>query len=475
MFPKRNRPHACASSFPSGWRDTLATWRKILSLGLPSLFAFATMTLTGTIVLIMIGDLGYLAIAVMGVVNIIMYNVWALFSGIGHTVNYLVAQNYGAGDMAKGMQRTQIALLWSIVIAVLVAAFGWAGSETVLRLTGGSEELVAAGTEFLQLRFYAMSFGIMSFVFHGFFRGVGNTRVSMVVSVVSNAIILTLCYVWTYGHLGFPALGLAGAGYAFLVGEALQLVICALVFWGLMHRPFGTRRILSLSWREAGLMARESGKLGLMEFSMSISMYIFTMFVARLGDRALAANEVSLNVMSLGFMPAFAFGTTATILVGQAVGRGDGLAARRAGTDTAILGALFLFLLGTVELIFAEPIARIYTDDPEVYKLAAFLISISAYLQIFDGLFNFYAGGLRGIGDTSFLMKVSLLLNFAYFVPVTWLFVQVLGWGSVGAWVALYTFVTLLGLAVTIRYYRNDWSAVRMREAQPAKGGQGGR
>src|SRR5690606_30165219 len=163
------------------------------------------------------------------------------------TVNYLVAQNYGAGDMAKGMQRTQIALLWSIVIAVLVAAFGWAGSETVLRLTGGSEELVAAGTEFLQLRFYAMSFGIMSVVFHGFFRGVGNTRVSMVVSVVSNAIILTLCYVWTYGHLGFPALGLAGAGYAFLVGEALQLVICALVFWGLMHRPFGTRRILSLS------------------------------------------------------------------------------------------------------------------------------------------------------------------------------------------------------------------------------------
>jgi len=453
-------------------RRLMATWKQILSLGLPSLFAFATQTLTGTIVLIMIGDLGYLAIAIMGVVNIIMYNVFALFSGIGHTVNYLVAQNYGAGDMDKGLQRTQIALLTAFVVAILVAAAGWAGSEAVLRLTGGSADLVETGTEFLQLRFYAMAFGTMSFVFHGFFRGVGNTRVSMIVSVVSNVTIIALCYAWTYGHWGFPALGLTGAGYAFLAGEALQLVICATVFWGLMHKPFGTRRILRLSWREADLMARESGKLGLMEFSMSVSMYIFTMFVARLGDHALAANEVALNVMSVGFMPAFAFGTTATILVGQAIGRGDWKAARQAGTDTAILGALFLLILGTAELIFAEPIARIYTDDPAVYELAAFLISISAYLQIFDGLFNFYAGGLRGIGDTSFLMKVSLLLNFAYFVPVTWLFVQVLGWGSIGAWVALYTFVTLLGLAVTVRYYRNDWSAIRMREARPAEGGR---
>lgn len=455
-------------------RHTLSTWKQILTLGLPSLFAFATQTSTGTIMLIMIGDLGYLPIAIMGVTNIIMYNVFALFSGIGHTVNYLVAQNYGAGDMAKGLQRMQLALLTAFGVALLIAAAGWTGSEAILRLTGGSAELVAAGTDFLEIRFYAMAFGIVSFVFHGFFRGVGNTKVSMIVSVVANVLMIALCYGWTYGKWGLPELGLMGAGYAFLVGEALQLLMCAFIYWGWMHRSFGTRRLSSLSWPEAGLMARESGKLGLMEFSMSVSMYIFTMFVARLGDQALAANEVALNIMSFGFMPAFAFGTTATILVGQAVGRGDGGAARRAGTDTAVLGVIFLVLLGTAELIWAEPIARIYSDEPAVYELAAYLISISAYLQIFDGLYNFYAGGLRGIGDTSFLMKVSLALNFLFFVPVTWLFVDWLDWGSIGAWVALYSFLTLLGLSVTMRYYRNDWNAVRLREAGAADAGRTG-
>jgi Na+-driven multidrug efflux pump len=66
----------------------------ILKLALPSILSFATITLTGTISLIMVGQLGAIIIAAVGVSNIIMYNGWALFSGTGLTVNYLVAQNY---------------------------------------------------------------------------------------------------------------------------------------------------------------------------------------------------------------------------------------------------------------------------------------------------------------------------------------------------------------------------------------------
>jgi MATE family multidrug resistance protein len=203
----------------------------------------------------------------------------------------------------------------------------------------------------------------------------------------------------------------------------------------------------------------------LMEFSMSISMYIFTIFVIRLGTVPLAANEVALSIMSFGFMPAFAFGSTATILVGQEIGRGRPLEARREGTHTAILGTIFLILLGTVELIWAHQIAGLYTKDTAVAELAAFLIEVSAYLQIFDGLYNFYAGGLRGIGDTSFLMKASLTLSWLMFVPLTYVFVNVLHWGSMGAWLALYAFLTALGLAVMFRYYRTDFHEVKLKQA----------
>ena len=80
----------------------LKHWKVILLLAIPSIASFASMTVTGTINLIMVGHMGALVIAIVGVTNIIMYNVFAIFSGIGHTVNYLVAQSYGANDMKKG-------------------------------------------------------------------------------------------------------------------------------------------------------------------------------------------------------------------------------------------------------------------------------------------------------------------------------------------------------------------------------------
>jgi len=435
-------------------------------LALPSLFAFATQTLTGTINLIVVGDLGFIVIAVVGVSNIIMYNVFAIFRGIGHSVNYLVAQNFGAKEMRKGMQRMYLALVTSVGVGLFIALAGWLASEAVLRGTGGSADLIATGGDYLELRFYAMSFGIISFVFHGFFRGVGDTRTSMIVSIAANVLMVGLTYGLTYGHWGLPDMGIIGAGYALLIGEAVQLLICLIVFWGPMHKRYQTRELQKPDWKELKLISRESGKLGLQEFSMSVSMYIFTIFVLTLGDLAAAANEVALSIMSFGFMPAFAFGSTATILVGQEIGQRRPNLAKLAGTNTAILGTIFLIALGTVELIWAVPIAKLYSKDPGVYELAAHLIQISAYLQIFDGFYNFYAGGLRGIGDTTFLMRSSFVLSIFMFIPLTYLFVIVFDWGSIGAWLALYTFLIALGLAVMIRYYRTDFNSVRLKVAQ---------
>src|SRR4051794_19446885 len=95
-------------------------WKMILFLAVPSVASFATATLSGTINLIMIGALGTLAISIVGVSNIIMYNAWALFSGIGHTVNYLVAQDFGSNQMNKGIERTHIALYLCITAGIIV-------------------------------------------------------------------------------------------------------------------------------------------------------------------------------------------------------------------------------------------------------------------------------------------------------------------------------------------------------------------
>ena len=128
------------------------------------------MTVTGMINLIMVGNLGALAIAIVGVSNIVMYNAWAMFSGVGHTVNYLVAQNYGSKDMKKGLERTFIALLFCFIAGILVIIFGSFGSGAVFKVLGSPDNMIQEGSLYLQIRFYAMFFAIPTFTLYSFFR-----------------------------------------------------------------------------------------------------------------------------------------------------------------------------------------------------------------------------------------------------------------------------------------------------------------
>jgi len=443
----------------------MKNWKMILALALPSLLAFASSTLTGTINLIMIGKLGFVAIGAVGVVNIIMYNAWALTSGFGHTVNYLVAQSHGAGEMKKAVERTNVALTNGLILSSLLILTAIVAPEAILHIVSDSSGLVALGVPYLRIRLFALALGILTFIMQGFMRGIGDTRTPMILSVTANVLMIFFTYTLTYGNWGFPELGLSGAAWGVFIGEAVAFLGAVYMYFIRLHPRFFTRTIAKIRGPEVKLILAESGKLGVQEFAMSLAMLVFTMFVARISDQALAANEVALNVMSLGFMPAFAFGSTATILVGREIGKGNPYLARRLGTETAIMGTIMLLVLGTAEFFFAEQIAMIYnSEDPSVYKLAADLIKISAFLQLFDGLFNLYGGGLRGLGDTSFLVKASFGLSWIVFVPLAYLLTFVFDMHSVGSWIGLYTFITLYGIAVTVRFYRTDWQNVSIKQ-----------
>ena len=221
-------------------------WRMILWLAIPSIISFASQTLSGTLNLMIVGRLeggvAGQAIAIVGVSNVIIYNVWAIFSGIGHTVNYLVAQNIGAGETKKAIERTYIALYVTALVALFVLAAGWLFADELLRIVGGkSAEELADGASYLRLRFYAMSCGIFSFLFHGFMRGTGDTRTPMVLSLLMNTVMVTLTYGLAYGRFGLPELGLYGAGLAFFIGELIGLVGCLFVFFVRLHPRYATR------------------------------------------------------------------------------------------------------------------------------------------------------------------------------------------------------------------------------------------
>ncbi|AFC29468.1 MATE efflux family protein [Paenibacillus mucilaginosus 3016] len=444
--------------------------RPILRLALPSIATFSSMTFTGLLVLMIVGKLGAAAIAVVGISNILMYNVWAMFSGVQGTINYLVAQNFGSNTMKQGNQRMQIALLGTLLQAVVLFGASFALPYWILKVMGSNEEILTLGAPYVQVRIYAMIFTLFSGVFFAYMRAIGDTKTPMTISLINSGLVVALTYLLAYGKFGFPDLGLQGAAWGMVAAEVITLLLNLIVFYRLMHKKYNTRAWIKMELAQVKMIFSESVKLGVTEMSNSVGMLVFTACITRLGTTAIAANEIALNILSFGFMPSNGFGAASTIGIGQEVGKGRPLEARRFGLVTVYLGLLFMVLVSLFLFLFALPVAKLYTSEAAVYMTAISLIHLASFIQLFTGGSIIFAGGLRGIGDTTFLSRTSLVLNWALFIPCTVLLTQVYDFGQVGAWTALCMLIVLQAIANGWRYLSLDWRSASAKSAPAASG-----
>jgi len=426
------------------------------------------MTFTGLLVLMIVGKLGAASIAVVGITNILMYNMWAMCSGVQGSINYLVAQNYGSGNMRLGNQQMQIALAGTAVQALLLLAASFVAPYFILKAIGSNAEILTLGADYVQVRMVALMFAIFSGVYYAYMRAIGDTKTPMTISLINSALVVVLTYVLAYGKFGFPNLGLQGAAWSMVIAEVVTLALCAYVHYGHLHTICHTRLWERVEKKQVKLLLFESTKLSVTELSNSLGILVFTACITRLGTVAIAANEIALNILSFGFMPSNGFGAAATIGIGQEIGKGRPAEARRFGLVTVYLGLLLMLVISILMFAFALPLAKLYTPEAAVYSAVVPLIHLAAFIQLFNTAGIVFGGGLRGVGDTTFMSRVSFLCNWVIFIPGTVVLTIMLDMGQVGAWAALCTIMICASILNGWRYLTLDWSNVKAKSGSTA-------
>jgi MATE family multidrug resistance protein len=132
-----------------------------------------------------------------------------------------------------------------------------------------------------------------------------------------------------------------------------------------------------------------------------------SVLAARISPAAAGAHQVVLQIAGFFFMVPLGLSSAAAVRVGNAVGRRDPDAARRAGWTAVVLALVVAALVATVLLVFPGLLLRIFTDDAGVLVMGVTLLAICAAFQPFDGVQAVATGALRGMGDTTTPMLVS--------------------------------------------------------------------
>lgn len=420
---------------------------------------------------VMAGRLGASTLAAVGVGSSVWSSANLFLLGTLMALPAFVAELDGAGRRRRIGPLARQAVWVGAGLGVLVVGV-LAFFEPVLELLRVQPEIVPTTQAYLR----SLCWGIPPWVVYLLVRftseGLGETRPILYFGLLGLPVNVFANWVLMFGNLGFPELGAVGAGYATAIVWTAEAA--GMLLWVALRPEYRGLHLLARLDPPRPRRIAELLRVGLpIAVMLFVEGSIFTavaLAMGSLGTEVVAGHQVAINFCAITFMVPLGLSMALTVRVGNALGRRDGEAIRfRAGVGVA-LAMTWQVLAATVMLLAPEAVARIYTDDPEVVRVAAGLLVLAALFQISDGLQASAAGALRGIQDTRLPMVMVVVAYWLVGLPTGLWLTFPAGMGAPGLWIGLIAGLTTAGALLAVRFHRESRRlGERLRTAPPPR------
>jgi len=426
--------------------------QQTIKLSIPLVISQLTVMMIGVVDTIMSGRLGTLPLAAVSIGGAI----WAI--GVMFVLGILMATPPMISELDGAKKKNEIGslvrqLMWLALIIGIFFFVVLRNLTPLFELFGTQPAVIPFAISYLK----AISWGILSFPMFLVFRyvadGLSHTKMTMYISFLGLALNIPLNYVLMFGKFGFPALGVAGCGYASAIVITIQATVFGLVL--AKHRWFKELHIFShfekIDKKVIFTVLGIGLPIGMALFAEGGFFSVVTMFASKLEPEVIAAHQISLNFASVLFMVPLGMSMAITVRVGNAVGRKSTTDTRRAGMiGIGLIFIVQIFLAGFI-FLFPEFVVNLYTKDIKVQNIALQLLFFAAIFQMSDGIQVAAAGALRGIKDTQFLMYATTIAFWAFGFSVSWWFCFEKDMGAKGLWIGL---IMGLSVAAILNYIR---------------------
>ena len=441
-----------------------AETRATLVLAWPLILTNLAQTLMTATDVVMMGWLGPDALAA-GALGGNLYFATMIF-GLGLTTATapMIARELGRkGHSVRDVRRTVRQGMWvAVAIAVPMWVFLW-HSDRILLLMGQEPALAIQASHYMR----ALQWSILPFFLFLVLRSFVSAleRPLWALAVGAGGVIVNAVAAWCliFGHLGLPALGLAGAGIATTLADVLMFAALAVVVY--TDRRFRRYHLFGRFWRADWPRFRELCRLGLPIGTMiALEVIVFnvaTFLMGLIGAASLAAHSIAIQIASLSFMVPLGLSQAATVRVGRAYGAQDIDGIRRAGWTAFTLGVGFMALTGLAMILFPRALVGVFLDldapaNAIVIDLAISFLAVAALFQVADGAQAVAAGMLRGLHDTRVPMIYAGLGYWGVGLALGVMLGFYAGRGGIGIWIGLATGLVVVAILLIIRWLRRE-------------------
>jgi len=441
--------------------------REILLLAMPTVLTMLSQTLMWTVDTAMLGRFNSVSLAAAGLGGMMTWAVYSLFNNLSRITGTFVSQSHGRQNNAEVTNYAWQGIYLAIVAGLILQVAGYY-SYLVLPWTRSSLEVQELSYIYIKWRSMSAVFTQVIFALMGFFQGRRDVKVPMYAGIIGNAVNIILdvwlIFGWSgivvFGHTFFavPAMGIKGAAIGTSIGTAVNAI--ALIIWALAPRlrtKYDIHKPRRPEWKTIAKMIRIGLPSAWEGFIDMGGFLMFTIFVGTISAVHLAANQITIQVLSFSFMPLWGLTTAASVLTGNEIGGGHHDRAAHYGRQAFKIGTYYSLGLGVVIVLCRNQIFRIFSTDPEVLALGASLCVAAAVFQYFDGVRMLSSGILQGAGDTRYTMLVTLVLMWGGFIPLTWYIIVLKGGSSELGWYGASLCYFAQGVLMWHRFQSGKW------------------
>ncbi|MFC7072735.1 MATE family efflux transporter [Halovenus rubra] len=403
-----------------------------------------------------------LAVAAIGLADLYARLPLRIGLGLGAGAIALSSQDTGSDATANRDEAITQALLLGFLTGIPFVLFGLLFGEQAIAVLGiwadKSEvaDVAQLGGTYLALIFATAPARHVALIGARALQGTGDTRTPMYVNLLSNGFNIVFSLILGLGLLGAPRLEIVGVGVATALGNvftATAFVFAIATDWAEANFVYPRQLVVAKQLLVVSAPKVVEGMVAtIIEFPFNALLFSF-------GADVNGAYQIGRRVYQQVTSPlGRGLNTGASIVVGQGLGDGDPEQARYDGWATAALGLVTVGSIGVLLAVFAEPLAGLFTDDPDTLPVAAgfaFTYGVTAPATV---MYVTLSGALQGGSDTTtpFIARTIGLLVF--YLGFSYLTSVVLGWGVFGIYVGIFLYYLSALCVVIVGFQYGDWA-----------------
>jgi putative MATE family efflux protein len=435
-------------------------YKKILRIALPAIAGLSTQMVVSLVDTAMVGRLpeATYALAAMGLGVLATWALISFFSSLSTGTHVMVARKFGEGDYqgCGGVLNNSIYL--SFVIGAIVAAIAVFFAYDIAHFFAADPTVGGYAGDYIFYRFIGIPFFLISVSYRGFYFGINKTKIFMFAGIITNLLNIIFNYMFIYGKLGMPRMGIAGSA----IGSTLATLFDSLFYFIILVQPSYRNKFRNFSNLRVNFdiikrIYKISFPVAFQNVFILVGFLSFVAITGIIGTEQQAATQTIISTLFISLLPGFGFGIAAQTLVGNNLGSGKLKMAKLYGYETAKIATYYALMLGIIFILLPKAMLTIITTDNTILEMAEPALRVAGFAQIFYATGVVLGNGLQAAGKTLFVMLSEVVANLFVFVPLAYFLGVYLNLGLTWAWAALPAYIILYSGVIFIKFKYSKW------------------